>query len=95
MSFRVETPSCLQNSTDKMDGDSSSNESSAHWLRETMADDLGSSVMVTLSDGSTTPLLGDTSFGCCRIWPSSLSFVVVLPARGRPLITMVTIRWYS
>ena len=37
--------------------DSSFSESSDHWLPEAMADDLGSSVMVTLSDGSTTLVL--------------------------------------
>ena len=34
--------------------DSLSCESSDLWLLETMADDFGSSLMVTLSDGSTT-----------------------------------------
>lgn len=72
--------------------DSSFSESSDHWLAEAMADDLGNSVMVTLNDGLTTPVLGDTSRSC-RMRPRSLSLVVVLPARGRPFITMVTIRW--
>ena len=67
--FRVETSrpqSACRTALTKW-SDSSSDESSAHWLPETMAGDLGSLVMVTLSDGSTTPLLGDTSFGCCSM----------------------------
>ena len=52
--------------------DSLSCESSDLWLLETMADDFGSSLIVTLSDGSTTPVLRDTS-GNCRIRPRSLS----------------------
>ena len=68
--------------------DSSFSESSDHWLPKAMADDLGSSVMVTLSDGLTTLVLGDTSRSC-RMGPRSLCFVVVLPAQGRPFITMM------